>query len=107
MGRHFFTGGLMPSHDLLLQFLQDFELERQWRLNGKHYALTAQAWLQNMYDHQKEILPILAQVYGQNNAERWWVRWKLFFMACEELFGFNEGQEWGVSHYRLGQDTSN
>jgi cyclopropane-fatty-acyl-phospholipid synthase len=101
MGKYFFTGGLMPSDDLLLYFLQELKLEKQWRMNGKHYALTAQAWLQKMYQHEHEILPILAEVYGKGNSRRWWVRWKLFFMACEELFGYNDGDEWGVSHYRF------
>lgn len=101
MGRYFFTGGLMPSHDLLLHFQRELLLEKQWRWNGQHYANTAHAWIRRMYRHKQHILPILSDVYGKEEVTRWWVRWKLFFMACEELFGYNNGEEWGVSHYRF------
>jgi len=101
MGRYFFTGGLMPSDDLLLHFQEQVKLEERWRLNGTHYARTAQAWLQNMDQNKEKILPILSKVYGSEATKRWWVRWRLFFMACEELFGYSEGKEWGVSHYRF------
>jgi len=101
MGRYFFTGGIMPSHDLLLHFQENLKLEERWRWNGSHYSRTARAWLENM-DRQKEaILPIIRRVYGEEETTRWWVRWRLFFMSCEELFGYNKGEEWGVSHYRF------
>jgi len=101
MGRFFFTGGMMPSDDLLLYFQKDLILEAHWRLNGKHYQKTAKAWLKNLESHRKEIMPILEEIYGTPNVSRWFQRWRIFFMACEELWGYENGEEWLVSHYRL------
>ena len=101
MGRFFFTGGMIPSDDLLLYFQKDLILEAHWRVNGKHYQKTAKAWLKNLESHRKEIMPILEGVYGPDNASRWFQRWRIFLMACEELWGYENGEEWLVSHYRL------
>jgi cyclopropane-fatty-acyl-phospholipid synthase len=103
MGRHFFTGGIMPSHDLLLHFQRDVELLDRWRWSGTHYQQTANAWLANLDERQTEILPILAQAYGTAEAPVWFHRWRLFLMACAELFGCAGGNEWGVSHYLFGK----
>jgi cyclopropane-fatty-acyl-phospholipid synthase len=99
MSRHFFSGGIMPSHDLPLQFQDDLRLLRRYRWNGTHYEKTANAWLANMDLHREAVMPILADTYGQGEAERWWMRWRVFFMACAELFGYRDGEEWWVSHY--------
>jgi cyclopropane-fatty-acyl-phospholipid synthase len=101
MGRHFFTGGIMPSEDLLLQYQEDLALERRWRVEGTHYARTARAWLENLDRRRAELRPVLEETYGIHEAERWRVRWRLFFMACEELFGYGGGEEWVISHYRF------
>jgi cyclopropane-fatty-acyl-phospholipid synthase len=102
MGRHFFTGGIMPAHGLLPRIQGPLVVEQQWRVNGRHYRKTAEAWLAKM-DRQRElILPIMGQTYGPMEAERWFQRWRIFFMACAELFGHDQGRAWGVSHYRLG-----
>jgi cyclopropane-fatty-acyl-phospholipid synthase len=101
LGRYFFTAGLMPSHDLLFNFQQDLEVEDHWRVNGMHYKKTADAWLRNLDGRQNQILPILAETYGQNQAERWLQRWRIFFLACSELWGYGNGEEWLVSHYRM------
>jgi len=101
MGRHFFTGGIMPSDDLIYQIQDHLEVEKHWRLNGRHYQKTAEAWLRNMDVQEDKILPIMKNVYGERDARRWLQRWRIFFMAVAELWGFNGGKEWLVSHYRL------
>lgn len=99
MSKYFFTGGIMPSDDLLLHFNEDLSVEKHWRVNGLHYNKTSEAWLQNMDRHKKEIMPIFENTYGKEQALKWWVYWRIFFMACAELWGFENGEEWMVSHY--------
>jgi cyclopropane-fatty-acyl-phospholipid synthase len=106
MGRHFFSGGIMPSDDLPLRFQDRLKLVERHRWNGRHYEKTANAWLDNMDRRRERILPILAQTYGEEHAERWFGRWRIFFMACAELFGFRNGQEWFVSHYLFSRADS-
>jgi cyclopropane-fatty-acyl-phospholipid synthase len=98
MSRHFFTGGMMPSDDLPLRFQDHLALERRWRLSGVHYRKTADAWLANLDARAAEVTPVLRAAYGEA-AEQWRQRWRIFFMACAELFGYAGGQEWFVSHY--------
>ncbi len=98
MSRYFFSGGIMPSDALPLRFQQDLRLCRQWRWDGRHYEKTLNAWLARMDERKGRIMPILQRTYGAD-ADVWWVRWRLFFMACAELFGYSDGQEWWVSHY--------
>jgi cyclopropane-fatty-acyl-phospholipid synthase len=99
--RYFFTGGTMPSADLFHYFQDDLLLERQWAVNGQHYEKTANAWVENMYRHRDKIMPILANTYGEHQAKKWWVYWKVFFLACAELWGYQNGNQWQVSHYRF------
>jgi cyclopropane-fatty-acyl-phospholipid synthase len=106
LGRYFFTGGLMPSDDLLLHFQDDLALEDHWCVDGTHYERTAEAWLERMDSQREAIVPIMADVYGQADAGRWFQRWRVFFMACAELWGFREGREWLVSHYRFRRRQS-
>lgn len=99
MSRHFFSGGIMPSADLPLMFPEHLNIERRWHWSGMHYAKTCRAWLDRMDSRRAAITPILAETYGEEEAGRWWMRWRMFFMACDELFRYNDGNEWFVSHY--------
>ena len=99
MSRFFFSGGIMPSDDLPLHFQDNLKLAQRWRWDGTHYEKTANAWLQNMDANAELITPILVQTYGAKDAEMWRNRWRMFYMACAELFGYNNGQEWWVTHY--------
>jgi cyclopropane-fatty-acyl-phospholipid synthase len=99
MSRYFFSGGMMPSDDLALRFQDDLRLARVWRWDGTHYERTANAWLANMDASREAIQPLLAQTYGSEQMNLWWMRWRIFFMSCAELFGYDHGQWWWVSHY--------
>ncbi len=99
MARHFFSGGMMPSDDLALRFQDDLALLARWRWDGTHYARTSEAWLANMDARRDAIWPILERTYGRAQAALWWMRWRLFFLSCAELFGHDDGREWWVAHY--------
>ncbi len=99
MAQHFFTGGIMPSDDLLLYFQENFRIREHWRFSGVHYQKTSEAWLERLDRHKQQVLDLFAAVYGKDEAQTWLVRWRVFFMACAELFGFADGNEWIVSHY--------
>ena len=98
MSRHFFSGGIMPSADLPLHFQEDLALLRRWYWNGTHYEKTLNAWLERMDRQRAGLMPLMRETYG-DAADVWWVRWRLFFMACAELFGYDDGREWWVGHY--------
>lgn len=99
MSRHFFSGGMMPSDELAVRFQEKLRFLKRWRWDGRHYEKTANAWLANLDARRAEALPVLAATYGEANAAQWLQRWRIFFMACAELFGYRDGQEWWVSHY--------
>ena len=99
MSRFFFSGGMMPSDELALNFQDDLRIVRKWRWDGRHYERTSNAWLANMDARRAALWPILEQTYGREHAAQWWTRWRIFFMSCAELFGFDRGQQWWVSHY--------
>jgi cyclopropane-fatty-acyl-phospholipid synthase len=101
MARNFFTGGLMPSHDLFAAFDRDLVVEESWEVPGSHYARTCEAWLANLDAARDDVLGVLEATYGPADAARWLHRWRLFFIACAELFAFAGGGEWFVSHHRL------
>jgi cyclopropane-fatty-acyl-phospholipid synthase len=103
MGRFFFTGGLMPSAGTLLWFQNHLQLERQWLVDGTHYQRTANHWLENHDANQDAIMRVLAQAYGEQNSALWSQRWRMFWMACAELFGYGGGGEWVVAHYRFAR----
>jgi cyclopropane-fatty-acyl-phospholipid synthase len=100
MGQHFFTGGIMPTMGLIRQFPDLFTVEEEWRWSGTHYRRTALQWLELFDANRTQIDPILARVYGAE-AQLWRRRWRMFFLATAESFGFKNGDAWGVNHYRL------
>ena len=90
----------MPSLDLLPRFQGTLVLEKSWEVSGEHYARTAEAWAKNLAAHASAVRPVLATTYGAE-SEIWFQRWRLFFLACAELFAYRGGTEWLVGHYRL------
>ncbi len=106
MAKYFFTGGIMPSDDLLLYFQSDLKIQEHWQVDGRHYSHTSEHWLQNMDKNRAAIEPILAHTYGAEQVRRWWVYWRVFFMSCAELWGYAAGQEWLVSHYLFRKPAS-
>lgn len=105
MSRYFFTGGVMPGDDLMFYFNDHLSVSKHWHVTGTHYGKTAEAWLRNMDDHKAEIMPLFETTYGKDQALKWWVYWRLFYMACAELWNYNNGNEWIVSHYLFRKNT--
>jgi len=103
MSRHFFTGGLMPSARLLGEFQESLRLAQQWWVDGTHYERTANAWLAGMDARRDEIMAVFRAGYGPALAAVWFQRWRMFYMAVAELFGYRQGSEWGVAHYRFAR----
>ncbi len=101
LARYFFSGGTMPSHSLLFAFDEHMSVSECWQVNGSHYQKTAEAWLENMSSNREKLMTIIATTYGAGQAKRWWIYWRLFFLACAELWGYACGNEWIVSHYRF------
>lgn len=101
MGKYFFSGGQMPARDLFDRFNQHLNVSKKWDWNGTHYQKTLEAWLKKMDQNENQVRKLFAQAYGAENVELWVNRWRVFYMACSELFGFNNGSEWAVTHYLL------
>jgi cyclopropane-fatty-acyl-phospholipid synthase len=101
MARFFFSGGIMPAEMLPYTLQRDLLVERHWRVNGRHYTRTLHAWLERLDARRAEAMPILRETYGAAQARVWWNRWRLFLLACAELFDYRAGREWYVGHYRL------
>jgi cyclopropane-fatty-acyl-phospholipid synthase len=106
MGSQFFTGGIMPADDLFLYFQRDLILEEQWRFSGIHYTRTLETWLYNCAAQRKELLRLFQANRKRSEAARELQRWRIFFMACAELFKYRKGQEWYVSHYLFRNNRS-
>ena len=107
MSRHFFSGGMMPSADLPLRCQEHLALEQRWFWSGHHYERTCNAWLQKRARNRARLWPLFETTYGKDVAATRWQRWRMFFMACAELFGYRDGQEWFVAHYRFTRRTGN
>ncbi len=105
MSRYFFSGGMMPSDDLPVFFQDDLKIDKRWRWNGTHYQKTAEAWLQNQDNNRDLVWPVLEYTYGRDFTRMWFMRWRMFFLAVSELFGYNDGNEWFVSHYLFSKRT--
>ncbi|HTL48960.1 MAG TPA: class I SAM-dependent methyltransferase, partial [Verrucomicrobiae bacterium] len=105
MARTFFTGGIMPSEDLLLYFQKDVRLAERWRVDGRHYQKTCEAWLRKMDEAREPVMKVFRETYGKD-AAKWRAYWRIFFMACAELFGYRGGGEWFVAHYLFERQSS-
>jgi cyclopropane-fatty-acyl-phospholipid synthase len=103
MTQYFFTGGTMPSENLLLNFQDHLRIERQWWVDGRHYEKTANHWLDGMDSNRPAILGLFSETYGAADAPLWFQRWRMFYMAVAEFFGYSQGNEWGVAHYLFGR----
>ncbi len=99
MSRYFFSGGMMPSADLPLKFQDSLCFANRWDWSGVEYQKTAEAWLDKLDAARDEVFAIFSDTYGQADAKMWVNRWRIFFMACAELFGMRGGDEWRVSHF--------
>jgi cyclopropane-fatty-acyl-phospholipid synthase len=104
MSKYFFSGGMMPSDDLPSFFQDNLTLKNKWQWSGEHYEKTANAWLENMDKNHAKALTVLEKIYGKDDSVKWFNRWRIFFMACAELWGYKSGQEWFVSHYVFEND---
>jgi len=100
MARNFFAGGMMPSVDLIQCFDDHLKVEKTWKLSGRHYQKTLLSWLVKMDSHKSEIMRIFKETYG-DDANIWWNRWRMFFLSCAVVFGYRNGEIWGVTHYLL------
>lgn len=101
MSQYFFTGGLMPAFDTFRHFDQHLKIEADWRVPGTHYEKTSNHWLENTDKNKAHVMKVFAECYGAEHAAVWFQRWRMFYMACAELFGFDQGREWLVGHYRF------
>ncbi|MBK7643050.1 MAG: class I SAM-dependent methyltransferase [Planctomycetes bacterium] len=99
LGRNFFTGGIMPAEGLFGCFGRDLRVLRNWSVDGSHYGRTAECWLANLDRQRAQALRVLAAVHGEKRAAAWLENWRVFFMACAELWNYRDGSEWGVTHY--------
>ena len=99
MSKYFFSGGVMPSEKLFYHINDHIRITGQTNINGKHYSLTSRKWLENMDLNKEKIMQLFNEHYGKQQALKWFEYWRIFFMACEELWGFKDGTEWFVSHY--------
>ncbi|MFT5081869.1 MAG: cyclopropane-fatty-acyl-phospholipid synthase [Planctomycetota bacterium] len=101
MSKYFFTGGMMPCPDLVEHLDIPFDVEQQWEVSGTHYARTSEHWLDNLEQNRARVLELFKETYGPKDAVRWYHRWRVFFLSCAELFAYDTGREWFVSHMRL------
>jgi len=107
MAKYFFTGGMMPAYDWLPHCAGDLQEEQRWAVNGTHYARTLEAWLVLADEKQAALTRLLDEIYGKGQGKIWLQRWRMFFMACAELFNYGGGEEWFVAHYRFAKPVAN
>lgn len=101
MARHFFSGGMMPSFRYFESLPVPFSVEESWAVNGEHYARTCRDWLRNLDAHRDAVVAVLRKTLSPAEARVQAQRWRIFFMACEELFAYRGGREWYVGHYLM------
>ena len=99
MAKYFFTGGMMPNHNLFKDLKSNLEYQKSWILSGEHYERTSNAWLDKMDQNKSKILSLFERSNGSSVAKRKFHFWRLFYIACAEIFGYDNGNEWVVSHH--------
>ena len=105
MGKHFLKGKIVPEHSIIKSLDKvigkSLEPEAEYKVNGRHYSKTAEAWLMLLDSEKARIIKLLEQAYGKEQAKLWFNRWRVYFLMLSEAFRMREGTEWFVSHYLL------
>ena len=99
MGRYFFTGGIMPAQQIFREFVEHLCVTDEWIWDGTHYQQTAEAWLSNLDRNKSQVVALFRQGMPGAEAKRMYHRWRIFFLACAETFGYRGGSEWIIGHY--------
>ena len=66
--------------------------ENSVEIDGSHYELTSNMWLQRLYANANQIKIEFGAVDGWKQLQRW----RLFYLGVAECFGWRKGKEWHV-----------
>ena len=99
MGTALFLGRHHARQGFVSEVPRRHDRAKQWWIPGTHYARTCEAWLERLDASACEASRILATIPSSDPPRVMLQRWRMFFMACAELFRYEEGNQWGVGHY--------